>query len=169
MDIMRMGKNPNYLGSWDLDDLPQQELTLTIRRIYDEEITANGQKENCTVCSFQEEYKPMILNVTNKKMLCKLYKTKDTEKMVGKRITVNVQQVRAFGGIYDALRIINRIPPLSEGKAEICADCGKEIGTTSKMSSSEMAKYTMRKLGRKLCYDCAAAAAKAAKEGSEAG
>ena len=28
MDIMRMGKNPNYMGSWDLDDLPNREIAL---------------------------------------------------------------------------------------------------------------------------------------------
>ena len=46
MDIMRMGKNPNYMGSWDLDDLPNREITLTIERIVDEEVFTNGQQEN---------------------------------------------------------------------------------------------------------------------------
>lgn len=27
-DIMRMGKNPNYLGSWDLEELPGREREL---------------------------------------------------------------------------------------------------------------------------------------------
>ena len=35
-DIMKMGKNPNYLGSWDLDELPNREATLTIAKIVDE-------------------------------------------------------------------------------------------------------------------------------------
>ena len=37
-DIMRMGKNPNYLGSWDLDELPNREVTLTIAKIVDEKV-----------------------------------------------------------------------------------------------------------------------------------
>lgn len=84
-DIMKMGKNPNYLGSWDLDDLPNREVTLTISRIVDEEVVTNGKTEVCTACYWQEAaYKPMILNVTNKKTLCKLYKTKATEKLAGR-------------------------------------------------------------------------------------
>jgi hypothetical protein len=44
-----MGKNPNYLGSWDLDELPNREATLTIEAIRDEEVVAAQQKEICTV------------------------------------------------------------------------------------------------------------------------
>ena len=34
MDIMRMGdRNPEYLGGWDLEDVPGKKLTLTIDRI----------------------------------------------------------------------------------------------------------------------------------------
>ena len=46
-DIMRMGKNPNYLGSWDLDDQPNREITLTIEKIVDEVVTGTeGRKED---------------------------------------------------------------------------------------------------------------------------
>ncbi len=90
-DIMKMGKNPNYLGSWDLDDLPNREATLTIARIVDEKVVTNGQNELCTVCYWTDPaYKPMILNITNKKMVCKLYKTKETEKLVGKSVVVGI-------------------------------------------------------------------------------
>ena len=41
---MRMGKNPNYLGSWDLDDAPSREITLTIEKIVDEKVVADGRK-----------------------------------------------------------------------------------------------------------------------------
>ena len=93
-DIMKMGKNPNYLGSWDLDDLPNREVTLTIARIVDEEVVTNGKTEVCTACYWQEAaYKPMILNVTNKKTLCKLYKTKATEKLAGRAVTIGIDRV----------------------------------------------------------------------------
>ena len=80
-DIMRMGKNPNYLGAWDLDEYPNREIVLTIAKIVDEIVTGTeGRKENNTVCYWTDNtFKPMILNVTNKKTICKLYKTKDTE------------------------------------------------------------------------------------------
>ena len=81
-DIMRMGKNPNYLGSWDLEDLPNREAVLTVETIRDEEVVNDGRKEICTVLHWTDKtYKPMIANVTNKKTLCKLFKTKDTEKL----------------------------------------------------------------------------------------
>ena len=35
-DIMRMGKNPNFLGSWDLDELPNREAVLTIDKIVED-------------------------------------------------------------------------------------------------------------------------------------
>ena len=82
-DIMKMGKNPNYLGSWDLDELPGKEVTLTIARIVDEDVVTNGSKERCTVCYWTDNnYKPMVLNVTNKKTIAKLYHTKETEKLM---------------------------------------------------------------------------------------
>ena len=49
-DIMKMGKNPNYLGSWDLEELPNREVILTIDHITDEKVVTAGQSEICTVC-----------------------------------------------------------------------------------------------------------------------
>ena len=70
-----MGKNPNYLGAWDLDDCPNREIVLTIAKIVDELVTgAEGRSENNTVCYWKEDsYKPMILNVTNKKTICNIF------------------------------------------------------------------------------------------------
>lgn len=152
MDIMRMGKNPNYLGSWDLDDLPGRILTVTIKRIVDEEVVNGGKKEVCTACYFEEDYKPMILNITNKKTLCKLYKTKQTERLCGKKITIGVEKVKAFGDIYDALRIK---PKVVENKSIACDGCGNNISPAYNMSSEELAAYTQNKFGRKLCAVCA--------------
>jgi hypothetical protein len=109
-DIMLMGKNPNYLGSWDLYEIPGQEIVVTISKIKDEEVINNGQKEGCTVMYFQEDYKPMILNLTNKKTLAKLYKSKLSENLVGKRVKIGFEKVKAVGKIHDALRIKNEIP-----------------------------------------------------------
>lgn len=157
-DIMKMGKNPNYLGSWDLEDLPGRELTVTIKKIVDEEVVNNGKKEGCTVCYFTEEYKPMILNITNKKTLCKLYKTKETAKLVGKRFTIRIEEVKAFGSIHDALRIKPVVP--AEIRKDIkCEKCGKNILPFSGMNSEQLAEYTKSKYGHALCSDCATKAA----------
>ena len=108
-DIMKMGKNPNYLGSWDLEEMPNREVTLTIEKIVDEKVIAAGNSETCTVCHWTDKnYKPMILNITNKKTIAKLYKTKETEKLQGKSVIIGIEKVKAFGDIHDALRICSR-------------------------------------------------------------
>lgn len=152
-DIMKMGKNPNYLGSWDLDDLPNREATLTIARIVDEKVVTNGQNELCTVCYWTDPaFKPMILNITNKKMVCKLYKTKETEKLVGKTVVVGIDQVKAFGDVHDALRIRKRIPKVNT--AVKCTDCGKDIQGESGKSADYIVAYTTKQFNVPLCFEC---------------
>jgi hypothetical protein len=154
MDIMKMGKNPNYLGSWDLEDLPNREITLTIEKIVDEKAVANGKEEVCTVCYWTDKaYKPMILNVTNKKMICKLYKTKETEKLAGKAVVIGVEQVKAFGDVHDALRIRKRIPKVEA--AVKCADCGADIQGAYGKGPEYIAMYTKKQYGVSLCSACA--------------
>lgn len=156
---MKMGKNPNYLGSWDLDEMPNREITLTIEKIADEEVHVNGQKENCTVAYWTDKaFKPMILNVTNKKTLCKLYKTKDTEKLKGKSVIIGVERVKAFGDTYDALRIRPRIPQVTNpANAPKCEDCKKNINAQGTMTPEQVAAYTKKKYGKCLCAECATA------------
>lgn len=162
-DIMRMGKNPNYLGSWDLDEMPNRELTLTIERIVDEKVVTNGQTENCTACHWTDKaYKPMILNVTNKKTLCKLYKTKDTEKLKGKSVIIGIERVKAFGDIYEALRIRPRIPQAVNAVLPKCEQCGKDITAAGNMNPKQVADYRKNRYGKALCGECAKAAAEGA-------
>lgn len=167
-DIMKMGKNPNYLGSWDLDELPNCEATLTIERIVDEKVVANGQSELCTVCYWRDPgFKPMILNVTNKKMLAKLYHTKDSEKLIGKSVVVGVDKVKAFGDVHDALRIRKRIPNVEE--ASKCADCNNDIQGAMGKGAAYIANYTKKKFGVCLCFDCAQKRSEAAEKAEVTG
>lgn len=164
-DIMRMGKNPNYMGSWDLDDAPNREITLTIAKIIDEEVVTNGKTECCTACYWTDKaYKPMILNVTNKKTICKLYKTKDTEKLKGKSVIIGIERVKAFGDIYDALRIRLRMPQTNGGIVQKCEKCGKDIHSAGNMTAEQVAAYTKNKYGKSLCGECATEAAKGAQK-----
>lgn len=161
-DIMKMGKNPNYLGSWDLDELPNREVSLTIKEIVDEEVVTNGKTEVCTACYWTDQaFKPMILNVTNKKTICKLYKTKDTEKLKGKSVIIGIDRVRAFGDTYDALRIRPRTPQVKNAVLPKCELCGKEIHAAGNMTPEQVAAYTKNKYGKKLCGECATAAKEA--------
>ena len=159
-DIMKMGKNPNYLGSWDIEELPNKELTLTIDKIVDEDVVTNGTKEKCTVCYWTDNtFKPMVLNVTNKKTIAKLYKTKDTEKLKGKSVVVGIEKVKAFGGVHDALRIRPRIPQAVNAVKPKCEQCGADINGAGKMNPEQMAAYTKTKYGKALCEACATKAA----------
>lgn len=155
-DIMLMGKNPNFLGSWDLYDAPNECITATIKDIRDEEVINAGKREGCTVCHFREDIKPMILNLTNKKTLAKLYKTKAVEQLIGKRIKIGYEKVKAFGTISDALRIKSEIPKESTAHtAVICENCGNTISGAYGMEAEAFADYTKKKLGKKLCKACA--------------
>ena len=165
MDIMKMGKNPNYLGSWDIEDIPNKELVLTIADIRDEKVTANGRDEVCTVCYFTNStYKPMILNVTNKKTLAKLYKTKESEKLKGKAVAIGIEKVKAFGDVHDALRIKKKIPELVQKALPKCEQCGQDIMAASGMTAEQVASYTKEKYGSCLCGKCASEKKKAVQQ-----
>lgn len=161
MDIMKMGQAPGYMGSWDLEELPNREVTLTIDKIVDEEVVASGRSETCTVIHWTDKaYKPMIANVTNKKTLSKLYKTKDTEKLKGKAVVIGIEKVKAFGDVFDALRIRPRVPQLQSGAAPKCENCKKDITAYSNMTPEQLAAYTKNQYGKALCSECATAEAK---------
>jgi ribosomal protein L34E len=140
-----------------LEEIPNRELTLTIEKIVDEEVVTNGKSENCTVAHFTDKaYKPMILNVTNKKRLCKLYKTKETDKLKGKTITIKIEKVKAFGDVHDALRI-KPVIPRQNASLPKCEKCGKDINAYGNMTPEQMAAYTKSKYNKSLCSECAMA------------
>ena len=170
-DIMSFGRHPDYMGAIDLTDCPNGEVTLTIASITEKKV-ANGRGEstNESVCAWQEKgWMPMILNVTNKKVLVKLYKTKDTAKLVGKRVTIYAEHGRWFGKEGDALRIRPVIPTAPKQTAPAkdapkCAECGKPIAAAGGMNSEQVAQYTAKKYGKALCAECATKEAKGAAE-----
>lgn len=170
-DIMSFGKHPDYMGAIDLTDCPNGEVTLTIASITEKKV-ANGRGEstNESVCAWQEKgWMPMILNVTNKKVLVKLYKTKDTAKLVGKRVTIYAEHGRWFGKEGDALRIRPVIPTAPKQttpaqSAPKCSECGKPIAVAGGMNPEQVAQYTANKYGKALCGECATKAANKAAE-----
>lgn len=162
-DIMKMGKNPNYLGSWDLEELPEKEVTLTIAKIIDEDVVTNGSQERCTVCYWTDKaYKPMIWNVTNKKTVARLYHTKDTEQLAGKAVVIGIEKVKAFGAVHDALRIRKRIPKAAEPIK--CEDCGNIIQSSGGMTAEGIVARTKQRYKACLCFSCATARAEKAKQ-----
>ena len=106
----------------------------------------------------------MILNITNKKTICKLYHTKDTEKLAGKAVVVGTEKVKAFGDVHDALRIRKQIPQEAAVK---CADCGNDITGAMGKGADYIAAYTKKQFGTCLCFSCATARAERAKQQKE--
>ncbi len=155
--------NPDYLGSYALE--PGQDLIVTIKSVCNEEVTgSDGKKDICSVIHFVENVKPMILNATNNKTIAKLFKTPYIEEWSGRKIQVYTEKVKAFGEIWDALRIR---PYLPVEKELICADCGKHIEGFGGKSADVIAKYTLKNYGRCLCSECATKAANANKPTDE--
>lgn len=172
-NIMNMGKEPDYLGSWDLYDVPNNRIQVTIKRICDKEITGDrGKKSIETVCEFQEHFKPMILNKTNKKRLARLFKSVNSENLVGKRIEICYEQVKTKDGITDALRIVPSLIPQQNQPQQIiypqCEVCGGDIRPTKSMTAEEVRDYTKAKLGKAMCSACANKAVKAQEEQANA-
>lgn len=169
MDIMKSGKQSNYLGAWDLYDHQNGKIQVTIKEITEEEIMNNrGGKEPANICYFIEDIKPMVLNITNKKTLAKLFKTVKSEKLVGKRIEIGFEAVNAFGKTADALRISKMLIPQNVTALKIkCQECGKDIEPRGKSTSEQLANYTLQKYGKKLCSACATTIANSLKEQNE--
>ena len=143
--------NPDYLGAYSLE--PGQDMVLTIRQVKKEMITGtDGKKEECIVCYWQEEQKPMILNVTNCKMIAKLLKTPYIERWAGHRVQIGAEVVSAFGEKVEALRIRKQLP---EDVKIPCEECGQMIQPAYSMSATQLAAYTKKKYGKTLCAECA--------------
>ena len=53
-----------YLGAQDFEE--DKDLILTIKEFYAEEVESERGKENCIICSFEEEVKPMVINKLNR-------------------------------------------------------------------------------------------------------
>lgn len=158
--------NPDYLGAYSLDDGngKYMDILATIKFVKTEDvISPEGKHESCAVAHFCENLKPMILNVTNMKMLEKLTKSKYIEDWADRKIQIGVEKVRAFGDVVDALRIKKSITITSgSGNAPKCTDCGADIQPVGNRSAAAIAEYTAKKYGRPLCGECASKANAAA-------
>ena len=143
--------NPDYLGAYSLD--PGKDIVLTIGTVKKEMVTgAGGKKEECIVCHWQENEKPMILNVTNCKMIAKLTGTPYIERWAGHRIQIGTDVTKFGGEFVECLRVRKEQP---EEASIACEECGQIIQPAFKMSVTQLAAYTKKKYGKTLCAECA--------------
>lgn len=99
--------NPDYLGAYSLLGTETEELTTTIESVVIEKLKTDRGEEPCRVAHLKGA-KPIILNTTNSKMIEKIYGTPYVEDWVGKKITIEVKRIKAFGEMVDCLRIKNK-------------------------------------------------------------
>ena len=142
--------NPAYLGAYAFQ--PDEVKIVTIKSVGQEMVqNRNGGKDECIVAHFEEDVKPLILNVTNCKEIQKLYKTGYVEEWVGKKISLVVKKVQAFGDIVDAVRVAPEIP---DENTIICENCHAPIKPGAGHSAKEIANATMQQYGHHYCLKC---------------
>ena len=106
---------------------PKEKKVLTIKNVVREKVTSNnGTIEEKPVAYFEENILPMVLNVTNCKMIEKIYGTGNIYDWIGKKIQVIATKTKVAGESVACLRIENVITTTNEPKY-YCAVCGKEI------------------------------------------
>lgn len=151
--------NPDFLGAYALE--PGEDKTLTIARASKESfIGTAGKKDEGIVIHWKENEKPMICNVTNAKTVEKVTGSPYIEDWAGKKITLYIAEVSAFGETVDALRV-RPFPPREE---IFCEDCGQPIRAAGGKNPLAIARSTEERYGRKLCAECAKKAFQAMKD-----
>ena len=143
--------NPDYLGAYSLD--PGKDMILTIKSVGKEMITGTGGKqEECIVCHWVENQKPMVLNITNCKTISKMLKTPYVEKWAGHKVQIYATTTKFGGDTVECLRI-RKDPP--EESSIVCEECGQFISPAFSMTATQLAAYTKKKYGKNLCAECA--------------
>jgi len=152
----------DYLAGADLDDGNGNHpaITVTIAAAQREMVMDPGTKkeEPCLILKFREaKYKPMICNATNAKAISKATGSEYIQDWPGKQIMIGTERVKAFGELWDALRVkpatvkaaapVQTVPP--------CSDCGNVIQDSRGVTAAAIATGTIKAYGRPLCINCA--------------
>lgn len=145
--------DPNFLGEADFNE--NEEKVVTIARVAEgvDVQTAEGKSKKAVVY-FQEQIKPMILNVARSKSITKVAGSPYFEDWIGVKVQLYIDDnIKAFGEIVSAVRVRPTKPVIRA--AVKCADCGKDIQGAAGKGADYMATYTKKQFGVPLCYECA--------------
>ena len=105
-------RDNNYIGSWDFKD--KEVKTVTITNVKRETIKdSQGRDGECTIL-YIKDYKPMVLNKTNGKIIEKVLQSPFIEDWIGKKINLEVQKVRFGRDLMDGIRVVSTKPELPE-------------------------------------------------------
>ena len=118
---------------------PKEKKVLTIKSVVKEKVTSNnGEVEEKPVAHFEENVLPMVLNVTNCKMIEKLYGTGNIYEWIGKKIQIFATKTKVAKEMVPCLRIEDVIPTSNEVQY-LCSVCGKPI--SKQTYDGSIAKY----------------------------
>ena len=110
----------DYLASWDIDS--GKMLTLTIKKCVEEKAKLMGDPVK-VIAYFEEDYKPMIVNPTNCKIMQTLTGEGLFEDWAGIRISVFVEEKRTkTGELKNGLSIYKKLPKEIKKKEELTED-----------------------------------------------
>lgn len=155
--------NPNYLGSYSLatgenekGEPTYSELVVEIEKVVNENVIdpATRKEEQCVV-AYLKGNKPMILNATNQKMIADVVGSPYIERWAGKKITLYVAKVKAFGSIHDALRVRSE-PPKKASSSNPRVDVTDKSALEKMKVALSSGAWTLNKLKEK--YDLTEAA-----------
>jgi len=149
-------KQTEYLGGHDLADGKGgfRDITVTIKRAMKRQVSdIHGDTTDELVLEFADKTKPMIMNVTNSRVLAKLLKTAYIEDWAGKEIQIGTEKVKAFGEVHDALRIRPYLPK-KQAPPVPCAVCGKPITPFKGAPVETIIAKSTEELGQPTCVPC---------------
>lgn len=162
-------RDADYMGAIDIDI--GSEPVLTIKNIYNGEITLSDGKKTRNVITFVEEsvpgisvVRPLILNRGNFKTMKRMFGKMDATTLEGKKIKLCLRggtRNPRTGDKQNGIRVCEEeyAPPK-------CEECGKVIIGTPGFTPEQIYSGTKRKYGKGLCAECGKKA-KAAAETAE--
>lgn len=145
----RKDLNKEYLGHWDLPE--DEDLIVTIKGVKMGTVRNQRGSENKPILHFEEDVKPLILNVINQKSITKAIGSPKREDWRGRKIALyEGREPKADDGL--AVRIRETAPRITEA---FCEECGQAITRHGDYSVNKIVMMSEAKYGRKLCWDCA--------------
>lgn len=145
--------DPNYLGEADFYEGEEKIGTIS-RVVQNEKVQTAEGKSDKAVVYFQENLKPMILNVSRSKAIEKVAGSPYFEDWVGVPVQLYIEHgIKAFGDVVSAVRVRPRKPVIRN--AVKCEVCGKDIQGAMGKGADYIAAYTRKKYGACMCFDCA--------------
>ena len=145
--------DPNYIGEADFEQGEEKILTIAKVNAAETVTTAEGKSQKAVVHWAEKGNKPMILNVARSKSIQKVAGSPFFEDWAGVKVQIYIENnIKAFGEVVSAVRVRNFKPKISTIKCEIC---DKTINGAYGMSAEQMAEYTKKQYGKKLCAECA--------------